>query len=790
MQGEGASVDDLVLTLGIQGGGAEMPTLASTNPLPAAPYEEKGKPPAGLAKTTKPMAALSALIGETYERNARHRKASGVDEFLKEMLLLSLGRYSAEEEAAIRSTGAPLLFPAIADKKRRAGAAMLGELFNNPGDKCWTLSPTPDPLVPAWVREEAVEAILDEEERFAEMEAAAGLSGPPDMEDIRARVLRRMDEIDARRREFARRACRRMEERIHDQMVEGHWIEAFNRYVDDLCVYGTGIIRGPEPRARRTVKYVEGRRGVSRVKVVEDVALEFEAVSPWDCYPSPGALEIGDGPLVVRVRWQPEQLRLAAETSGAAGGWMPDAVDAILRASPQGGSRDSAAEGGQAFSPGDPNGPRQDTTAARPEESCQIEGLEYFGEARGSELLGVGIACDADGGRIDAEKYYEIDAIRIDDVVAYCRVVEPQVGRALSKGVFYPKSGSWWGVGPMEKCRDAQRLCNAAVRSLAVNMAQASGPQFAINDLNRLDPSCGLDMTPWKVWAFGPPAFGQGGAASPIQMFQPASNAGELLRVVEYFDKMCDELSGIPAYTMGGTGAGEIGRSAAGYSMLMESATRGFKHATHQTDVHVVRPVVMRCYWWNMLHDKDQTIKGDVQCNPAGLMGQILKEQDYNRKMQFLQLVNNPTDMQIVGIPGRARLLREIARPMELSLDEIVKSPETLEREQRMADLRQQLSLAQQSAQLDATRAGLLTGAPPPEGGAEEVPPEGGGDFRGASSGRRTTVPALPSPSGGPGTGMTPQARGTMRYVATEPRRRAMQGMRAAQTRAARRAAS
>ena len=759
-------------TVGIEVGGA--PSMA-TPPAAGSPAEEPGAPPVGEAKTTPALSMLAAHVRVVFEEAANHRKATGVDDRLDELLRMSVGKYSTWEEAEIRATGAPLVYIPVADKKHRAGAAMLGELFNNPGDKCWTLVPTPDPTVPKWVRERAIAEVVAP---FVELWTEEHGAPPPKAEVWRA-VLKRADEIDSARRAFALRAARGMEERIHDQMVEGGWIEALNRYVDDLCIYGTAFLRGPEPRMRRTVEYASDEKAPGgKVRVVEDVALSFEAVSPFDVYPAPGARDVNDGPLVLKVRYLPDELRLASrlpEAKGGRKGWIPEAVDSILRSTPQGGGRDWLAETTRSPDRESPDGAKQDTSARSASADCTIEGLEFFGSVRGSELLGIGMRELTDGEAVDPAEYYEVDAIVINDVVVHCRIVEPEIGRPVCKGVFYPRSDSYWGVGPMEKCKDAQRMCNAAVRSLGVNMPQASGPQFAITDMGRLDPTCGTDLTPWKMWRFGPPPFGQGGNANPIQMFQPASNAAELIKVEEYFDKLCDELSGIPAYTMGqGTAAGEIGRTASGYSMLMESATRGFKHAVHQTDVLVVRRMVMMCYAWEMLHGKDETVKGDVRCNPAGLVGLINKEQDYNRKMQFLQLTANPIDQQLVGLAGRAKLLREIARPMEISLDEVLKSPEKLEEEQRLAELRQKIAVANEAA-----------GALGPQPGAAPAPAEAGGeeDFRGASGGRRATVPQ-------PGIGITPQARGAMRKAAGEPRARAAQGLRAAQTRAARRASA
>jgi hypothetical protein len=49
------------------------------------------------------------------------------------------------------------------------------------------------------------------------------------------------------------------------------------------------------------------------------------------------------------------------------------------------------------------------------------------------------------------------------------------------------------------------------------------------------------------------------------------------------------------------------------------------------------------------------------------------------RRNEFLQITANPIDSQIVGIPGRAEVLREVARGLELDTNSIVPSREKLE---------------------------------------------------------------------------------------------------------------
>jgi cytidylate kinase len=80
------------------------------------------------------------------------------------------------------------------------------------------------------------------------------------------------------------------------------------------------------------------------------------------------------------------------------------------------------------------------------------------------------------------------------------------------------------------------------------------------------------------------------------------------------------------------------------------------------------------------------------------------------RLLQFLSLVSNPMDSQLVD---RGKLLRDIAQSMDIDPEEIIKSQEQLIAEQQAA-LQQQQMLAAASAGDQGL--GLDGGMAPPDG--------------------------------------------------------------------------
>ena len=53
--------------------------------------------------------------------------------------------------------------------------------------------------------------------------------------------------------------------------------------------------------------------------------------------------------------------------------------------------------------------------------------------------------------------------------------------------------------------------------------------------------------------------------------------------------------------------------------------------------------------------------RGDESVVVKGVTYAVKREQDRSRQLEFLNMTGNPTDMQIVGMEGRANVLRSVA---------------------------------------------------------------------------------------------------------------------------------
>ena len=123
--------------------------------------------------------------------------------------------------------------------------------------------------------------------------------------------------------------------------------------------------------------------------------------------------------------------------------------------------------------------------------------------------------------------------------------------------------------------------------------------------------------------------------------------------------------------------------------------------------------MVQRQYQRNLRYSDDPDLIGDVQIVARGAMSLVVKEAESVRKTEFLRLVlESPVAQQIVGLPGTAELLRDLAGNLNTNVDRLVPSREDVEKQQAMAQQQQQemmqMQQMQEAAQLqeDGTQMG------------------------------------------------------------------------------------
>ena len=95
-------------------------------------------------------------------------------------------------------------------------------------------------------------------------------------------------------------------------------------------------------------------------------------------------------------------------------------------------------------------------------------------------------------------------------------------------------------------------------------------------------------------------------------------------------------------------------------------------------DDDILTPLIEQLYEMVMLSSAGPQLKGDETIVVKGVTVAVQKETDRMRKLEFLQMTANPIDMQILGIPGRAAVLEDVAEELGMEGKKIVPSPEEL----------------------------------------------------------------------------------------------------------------
>jgi hypothetical protein len=589
------------------------------------------------------------------------------------------GEYEADKMQAIRAQGGSEVYMMLTEVKCRAAESWLRDILMDDGTPPWDMKPTPIPALPDDFAAEIQEALG---ERIMEAIQSTGMA--PTRSDILE--LREIVEQDTRFKilQAAQARVDRMKTKIDDQFAQGGWADAFNEFITDLVTFPCAFMKGPIVRRQRHLGWTKGPDGTTRVEASERIAPEYERVSPFDIYPEPGVTHINDGYLFERHRLTRSQL---ADMIGVPG-YDDEAIRAVLAQGPADSwivdTHEAAREDAE----------RKFYTERRPTD--MYDALEFWGRVSGRMLQEWGMSGEE---VTDPDREYDANVWLIGRFVVKAVLnYDPLGEKPYVKTSFIKTPGSFWGRGIPEIIEDLQNICNAAARALVNNMAIASGPQVEVN-LERIPPNEDITQVyPWKIWQVMNDPLGS--SAPAVRFNQPNDNSNTLMAVYERFSRLADDHSGIPAYIYGDTDVKGAGRTASGLSMLMGSAGKGIRQVVMHIDHDVIYKIVQRQFVYNMRYDEDESIKGDAEIIARGAVNLAVKETVNVRRVEFLTATANEIDMQIIGVEGRAAILREVAKGLQMPIEDIVPSREKLDMNMRTQQVAQQAAAQEQQTLL------------------------------------------------------------------------------------------
>jgi len=623
-----------------------------------------------------PLKELERYLQSVFE-DCRKFKEDDTD--VQSIMIDSLNRRNAKYDAVkmgkIKEAGSSDVFIGLTGVKCRAFESWVHDIYVNAKRKrTWDLKATPIADIPPQDAQNITKAVMEEYER--------ALSKGQEMtaQDAYGIASKMRVEVIKKNYALANERAENMSRKIHDQLVEGGWLKAFSAGIMDLATSKAAVIKGPIIRRRRVRSGWKKEGG----KTVPDIKMEeistFERVSPLDLYPGRTNEGVDDGPLCERMnisrsslvsnRTQPGYNKRNIEHVAVYSSAVPAQATSTLQT-----ERDEAE--------------RRDTRNLSASTGPSLSAIEFWCKCPGRDLPSFGITKDLEDGNIDPLMDYDVNAITVDGLIVYLTLNPDDLERRPYSVYGYAKEiGGFWYMGIPELLKNEQDIANASARALVNNLAIASGPQVMIPDSNRLPSGQNItSLHPWKIWQ----GTNIGNTTVPlIDFFMPDSRAEELSNVLQMAIKMTDTTIEMPSYSYGNDKVAGAGRTASGLSMLMGSSNRGLKRILLGVDRSIFQTIVERQYDWNMQNLDDESIKGDMNFISEGIVMMIMREQLSEKRMGLLQATNNEFDMKILGLDGRAKILRDAIESLESDYDDIKPS------EEKIARLMQEESILQQ----------------------------------------------------------------------------------------------
>ena len=605
------------------------------------------------------MLGMSGYLRRCWD--AARMAKSVIEHEMLDALRMRNGEYDPRKRYDIACQGGSDIFCLLVETKCRAAESWLRDILMDTGSPPWDIDPTPIPdLGPAEAAE--VQQVLGE--RIVKQIKETGLS--PDLLAMKQMEELALQEYRETVMQAAENRCSRMQLKIEDQFSEGGWPTAFNDFITDIVTFPTAFVKGPVIRRAKTLGWEQmpGPDGKPRTVAVpkEKLVPMFERVDPFRIYPEPGISSLSEGYLFEHHKLSRSDL---SDLIGVPG-YDEDAIRTLLNIG------NSTSWISMAVELSKEQQERKFQAYMTPTD--HYDALEFWGRLSGKMLREWGLT----------EAEVPDDAVEYDANVWICGnyvlkavLNTDPLGRKPYRGTSYAKQpGALWGKAIPKILEDLQAVCNAAVRALVNNMGIASGPQVEVN-IERLPP--GEDITqlaPWRIWqTINDPA---GSGAPAIRFSQPDSRAQELMAVYERFSKMADDQSGIPSYIYGDLDVSGAGRTSSGLSMLMGAAGKAIRQVVAHIDGDIIKPTVEAQFTFNMRYDPDESIKGDAKIVAKGAINLAVKETVNVRRLEFLNATANEIDMGIIGQDGRAAILHEVSKGLQMPAGDIVPGKEKL----------------------------------------------------------------------------------------------------------------
>lgn len=427
---------------------------------------------------------------------------------------------------------------------------------------------------------------------------------------------------------------------IDDKLQECDFQGETRAVVDESSRLGTGVMRGPLPTIRRSMKMdVDPATGEQKVVILEETVPCSKKISVWDCFPDPACGDNihGGQYFIEHDQMVEKQVRDLADQPGY------DA-EAILKVIEEGPQQSATSE-----------------MARAPHESRDIVTNRYhiwyyygFMTLDDARLLN----CECSQEDVISQIGVPIVVTMINNTPVKAHLNPMDDGRFPYDFMCWQKvAGSPFGIGIARQIRSCQAILNSHVRAMMENAGLSSGPQIVLARGSVMPADGSWEITPRKVWLLKVDADIQD-VSKAINAFNIPSNQAELLQAIDFALKMAENVTGLPILLQGQQGPNGVPETLGGMQLLVANASSLLRRMARIFDDSLTKPHIQAYYTYMMLYADDATIKGDFKIVAHGASTLVARDQ----RNQFLtqsvpQFMANPA----FGIDP-TRLFKQIAK--------------------------------------------------------------------------------------------------------------------------------
>lgn len=423
--------------------------------------------------------------------------------------------------------------------------------------------------------------------------------------------------------QFAKDAADRMYKKMQDQCAEGGWNRALQASLTNFVTYPWATLHGPVP----TVKPRAYWSGDS-LRVRNEHFYEFRAVSPWDFWYTPDSTNTQDGTGVfIRERWTRQQLLLAASLKS----YDKKAIEDVL-AYLEKYNDPQTYRWATAYNPDQ----KQDNYLSMwRNDSGVVDVLIHYGKFSGKELAKYKVKVD------DENAYYEakITMVRNKVIQLYVSPNPSLYMRPVHCASFYTTHDRIANSGIAQRARSVERCYMAVLRYLLANASSSVGPITEV-DFARIAqfmaPQDVAKLQPFTVYLTENAGYNNNSPA--FRFYQTPNTANLYMSCMEYFQRMLDEVTNLPAALNGTAQGSGANRTFRGAAMLQGNAIKSIQNAVYNLDEGIFGNVGTMLYNYNMQYEDDVDIKGDCKVSAFGAAGLLQRELDTQRATTVLEL--------------------------------------------------------------------------------------------------------------------------------------------------------